>query len=51
MHLTNYWGLSSADRIEGWLWTTFVYASMVDYHPPANFLMPLPAYPITEVFR
>ncbi|KAJ4810571.1 Serine carboxypeptidase S28 family protein [Rhynchospora pubera] len=34
-----------------WLWSSYTYTAMVDYPMPANFLMPLPAFPIQEMCR
>ncbi|XP_051150124.1 uncharacterized protein LOC127264672 [Andrographis paniculata] len=34
-----------------WLWEAFVYTAMVNYPTAANFLKPLPAYPVTEMCK
>ncbi|KAK3010890.1 hypothetical protein RJ639_011615 [Escallonia herrerae] len=34
-----------------WLWTAFVYTAMVNYPTQANFMMPLPAYPVQEMCK
>lgn len=34
-----------------WLWTAFVYTAMVNYATEANFMKPLPAYPVTEMCK
>lgn len=35
--------------VRNWLWEAFVYTAMVNYPTEANFMMPLPAYPVHEV--
>lgn len=39
----------SADYLEGWLRTAYVYTAMTDYPTPSNFLNPMPAYPVKQV--
>ncbi|XP_073002945.1 uncharacterized protein [Typha latifolia] len=43
--------VSSVYSFRDWLWTAFVYTAMVDYPTQANFLMPLPAYPVKEMCK
>ncbi|KAK6944380.1 Peptidase S28 [Dillenia turbinata] len=43
--------LQSADSARDWLWTAFVYTPMVNYPTEANFMMPLPAYPVEEMCK
>lgn len=43
--------LHSVYSVRDWLWTAFVYTAMVDYPTQANFMMPLPAYPIKEMCK
>ncbi|GFY93563.1 alpha/beta-Hydrolases superfamily protein [Actinidia rufa] len=38
--------LQSMYSVRNWLWEAFVYTSMVNYPTEANFMMPLPAYPV-----
>lgn len=42
-------GLHSVYSARDWLWEAFVYTAMVNYPTKANFMMPLPAYPVQEV--
>ncbi|KAG9159494.1 hypothetical protein Leryth_011030, partial [Lithospermum erythrorhizon] len=37
--------------VGNWLWEAFVYSAMVNYHTAANFLKPLPAYPVEKMCR
>nr|XP_016457960.1 PREDICTED: lysosomal Pro-X carboxypeptidase-like isoform X2 [Nicotiana tabacum] len=41
-------GLHSVYSARDWLWEAFVYTAMVNYPTKANFMMPLPAYPVQE---
>ncbi|XP_019258787.1 PREDICTED: lysosomal Pro-X carboxypeptidase isoform X2 [Nicotiana attenuata] len=41
-------GLHSVYSARDWLWEAFVYTAMVNYPTEANFMMPLPAYPVQE---
>ncbi|XP_078433500.1 alpha/beta-Hydrolases superfamily protein [Wolffia australiana] len=34
-----------------WLWSAFVYTAMLDYPTAANFLKPLPAYPVNKMCK
>ncbi|KAI5659030.1 hypothetical protein M9H77_27823 [Catharanthus roseus] len=34
-----------------WLWSAFVYTAMVNYATEANFMKPLPAYPVEEMCK
>ncbi|KAK1288777.1 putative serine protease EDA2 [Acorus calamus] len=43
--------LHSVYSARDWLWTAFVYTAMVDYPTRANFMAPLPAYPVKEMCR
>lgn len=43
--------LQNVDSVRDWLWTAFTYTAMVDYPIQANFLMPLPPYPVKEMCR
>ncbi|XP_011622147.1 lysosomal Pro-X carboxypeptidase isoform X2 [Amborella trichopoda] len=40
--------IKSVYSVRDWLWSAFVYTAMVNYPTPANFMRPLPAYPINE---
>ncbi|XP_059286754.1 uncharacterized protein LOC132040155 [Lycium ferocissimum] len=42
-------GLHSVYSARDWLWEAFVYTAMVNYPTEANFMKPLPAYPVEEV--
>lgn len=44
-----YRNLHSLDSVWDWLWSAFVYTAMVNYPTEANFMKPLPAYPVKEV--
>uniref|UniRef100_A0A1D1XGA3 Lysosomal Pro-X carboxypeptidase n=1 Tax=Anthurium amnicola TaxID=1678845 RepID=A0A1D1XGA3_9ARAE len=39
------------DSLEDWISTALIYTAMTDYPTPANFLAPLPAYPVREMCR
>ncbi|CAA3023100.1 lysosomal Pro-X carboxypeptidase [Olea europaea subsp. europaea] len=41
----------SINSARDWLWEAFVYTAMVNYPTEANFLMPLPAYPVEEMCK
>ncbi|KAM5559411.1 lysosomal Pro-X carboxypeptidase [Rosa sericea] len=41
----------SADDLEGWLGTAYIYTAMTDYPTPSNFLNPLPAYPVKQMCK
>jgi lysosomal Pro-X carboxypeptidase len=43
--------LTGSSELQNWLSAAYSYLGMVDYPFPANFIMPLPAYPIKEVCR
>ncbi|XP_058114120.1 uncharacterized protein LOC131256996 [Magnolia sinica] len=43
--------LQSVYSARDWLWSAFVYTAMVDYPMEANFMMPLPAYPVQQMCR
>nr|DAD45189.1 TPA_asm: hypothetical protein HUJ06_003419 [Nelumbo nucifera] len=43
--------LHSMYSARNWLWTAFVYTAMVNYPTEANFMMPLPAYPVREMCK
>lgn len=45
----NFRDLHSVRSARDWLWSAFVYTAMVNYPTEANFMMPLPAYPVQEV--
>ncbi|XP_030548563.2 lysosomal Pro-X carboxypeptidase-like [Rhodamnia argentea] len=40
-----------AGYLQGWLETALVYSAMTDYPTPANFLTPLPAYPVKQMCK
>lgn len=42
--------LNNTEQLSDWLDSAYSYLAMVDYPYASNFLMPLPAYPIKEVF-
>ncbi|CAN4113183.1 unnamed protein product [Withania somnifera] len=44
-------GLHSVYSARDWLWEAFVYTAMVNYPTEANFMMPLPAYPVEEMCK
>jgi hypothetical protein len=41
--------LHSMSSAWDWLWSAFTYTAMVNYPMKANFLKPLPAYPVKQV--
>ncbi|XP_077235670.1 uncharacterized protein LOC143877487 isoform X2 [Tasmannia lanceolata] len=41
----------SANSLENWLSTAYIYTAMTDYPTPSNFLNPLPAYPVKQMCR
>ncbi|XP_050213153.1 uncharacterized protein LOC126664686 isoform X2 [Mercurialis annua] len=43
--------IHSLDSVWDWLWSAFVYTAMVNYPTEANFMMPLPAYPVKEMCK
>ncbi|PSS21024.1 Lysosomal Pro-X carboxypeptidase [Actinidia chinensis var. chinensis] len=43
--------LQSVYSVRNWLWEAFVYTSMVNYPTEANFMMPLPAYPVQAMCK
>ncbi|KAL3566892.1 hypothetical protein D5086_032307 [Populus alba] len=43
--------LHSLDSVWEWLWSAFVYTAMVNYPTDANFMMPLPAYPVQAMCK
>ncbi|KAJ6355236.1 hypothetical protein OIU76_026960 [Salix suchowensis] len=43
--------LHSLDSVWDWLWSAFVYTAMVNYPTEANFMMPLPAYPVQAMCK
>ncbi|GMP63864.1 hypothetical protein CsSME_00025375 [Camellia sinensis var. sinensis] len=43
--------LQSMYSVRNWLWTAFVYTAMVNYPTKANFMMPLPAYPVQAMCK
>ncbi|XAR66782.1 Lysosomal Pro-Xaa carboxypeptidase [Bertholletia excelsa] len=43
--------LQSVDSVQDWLWAAFVYTAMVNYPTEANFMMPLPAYPVKAMCK
>ncbi|KAG5559539.1 hypothetical protein RHGRI_009164 [Rhododendron griersonianum] len=43
--------LQSMYSVRNWLWEAFVYTAMVNYPTEANFMMPLPAYPVQEMCK
>ncbi|XWS72606.1 hypothetical protein CRYUN_Cryun02cG0054400 [Craigia yunnanensis] len=43
--------LHSTASARDWLWTAFVYTAMVNYPTEANFLKPLPAYPVQRMCK
>ncbi|XP_011017986.1 PREDICTED: lysosomal Pro-X carboxypeptidase isoform X2 [Populus euphratica] len=43
--------LHSLDSVWEWLWSAFVYTAMVNYPTEANFMMPLPAYPVQAMCK
>ncbi|CAI9098900.1 OLC1v1035631C1 [Oldenlandia corymbosa var. corymbosa] len=43
--------ISSIYSARDWLWSAFVYTAMVNYPTEANFMKPLPAYPVEEMCK
>ncbi|CAF2068653.1 unnamed protein product [Brassica napus] len=43
--------LHSVDSVSGWLETAFIETAMVNYPTPANFMAPLPAYPVEQMCK
>ncbi|CBI18675.3 hypothetical protein VitviT2T_016832 [Vitis vinifera] len=43
--------INSVYSARDWLWSAFVYTAMVNYPTKANFMMPLPAYPVEEMCK
>ncbi|XP_043699102.1 lysosomal Pro-X carboxypeptidase isoform X1 [Telopea speciosissima] len=43
--------LQSMYSARDWLWKAFVYTAMGNYPTEANFVMPLPAYPVTKMCK
>ncbi|XP_048227482.1 lysosomal Pro-X carboxypeptidase isoform X2 [Ricinus communis] len=43
--------LHSLDSVWDWLWSAYVYSAMVNYPTEANFMKPLPAYPVKEMCK
>ncbi|KAK8610224.1 hypothetical protein V6N13_081387 [Hibiscus sabdariffa] len=43
--------LRSTASARDWLWTAFVYTAMVNYPTQANFMKPLPAYPVQQMCK
>lgn len=43
--------LKSVDELQNWISSAYSYLGMVDYPYPAEFIMPLPAFPIKEVCK
>lgn len=41
--------LESVYTVRNWLMSAFIYTAMVNYPTEANFMKPLPAYPVKEV--
>ncbi|TYG59997.1 hypothetical protein ES288_D07G031800v1 [Gossypium darwinii] len=41
--------LHSTASARDWLWTAFVYTAMVNYPTKADFMKPLPAYPVQKI--
>ncbi|XP_019153541.1 PREDICTED: lysosomal Pro-X carboxypeptidase-like [Ipomoea nil] len=41
----------SADSLENWLYTAYAYTAMTDYPTAANFLNPLPPYPVKQMCK
>ena len=47
----NHRTLHSVDSASGWLETAFIETAMVNYPTPANFMAPLPAYPLEQMCK
>ncbi|RAL53700.1 unnamed protein product [Cuscuta campestris] len=43
--------LKHVESASDWLWTAFVYTAMVNYPTEANFMMPLPPYPVEKMCK
>ncbi|KAL2497490.1 alpha/beta-Hydrolases superfamily protein [Abeliophyllum distichum] len=43
--------VSTIYSVRDWLWEAFVYTAMVNYPTEANFMMPLPAYPVEKMCK
>ncbi|GAB4833334.1 hypothetical protein Ancab_031578 [Ancistrocladus abbreviatus] len=43
--------LDSVDSLTSWLYSAYAYTAMTDYPTPANFLNPMPAYPVKEMCK
>ncbi|CAN0838474.1 Lysosomal Pro-X carboxypeptidase [Linum grandiflorum] len=43
--------VESVDSVWDWLWSAYVYTAMVNYPTEANFMMPLPAYPVEKMCK
>ncbi|KAJ3679173.1 hypothetical protein LUZ60_017184 [Juncus effusus] len=43
--------VQSAGSFRDWIWSAYTYSAMVDYPTAANFLMPLPAFPVKQMCK